>query len=139
MAMHNPPHPGEALREDVLPAINMTVSGLARHIGYSRGQLSTVLNGRAAISADLAHRLELASAAQGSIWPNRRPTTCGRRNTANIPQSRACSSPDPSSPSPDSPAASTAGLFFAHQSGRCGFPFAHDAGPVLTESARMCR
>ena len=52
MAMHNPPHPGEALREDVLPAINMTVSGLARHIGYSRGQLSTVLNGRAAISAD---------------------------------------------------------------------------------------
>ena len=60
MAMHNPPHPGEALREDVLPAINMTVSGLARHIGYSRGQLSTVLNGRAAISADLAHRLELA-------------------------------------------------------------------------------
>ncbi|WP_282098893.1 HigA family addiction module antitoxin [Thauera aromatica] len=44
----------------MLPAINMTVAGLARHIGYSRGQLSTVLNGRAAITADLAHRLELA-------------------------------------------------------------------------------
>lgn len=60
MPMHNPPHPGEALREDVLPAIGMNVSSLARHLGYSRGQLSTVLNGRAAISADLAYRLELA-------------------------------------------------------------------------------
>ena len=60
MPMHNPPHPGEALREDVLPAIGMNVSNLARHLGYSRGQLSTVLNGRSAISADLALRLELA-------------------------------------------------------------------------------
>lgn len=60
MPMHNPPHPGEALREDVLPAIGLSVTGLARHLGYSRGQLSTVLNGHAAISADLAYRLELA-------------------------------------------------------------------------------
>ena len=60
MPMYDPPHPGEALREDVLPAIRMSVSGLARHIGYSRGQLSTVLNCRAAITADLAYRLELA-------------------------------------------------------------------------------
>ncbi len=58
--MHNPPHPGEALREDVLPAIGLSITALAAHLGYSRGQLSTVLNGRAAISADLAHRLELA-------------------------------------------------------------------------------
>ena len=31
MPMYNPPHPGESLREDVLPAIGMSVSGLARH------------------------------------------------------------------------------------------------------------
>lgn len=60
MPMHNPPHPGESLREDVLPEIKMSVAALARHIKYSRGQLSTVLNGRAALTADLAHRLELA-------------------------------------------------------------------------------
>ncbi|WP_397458539.1 HigA family addiction module antitoxin [Pseudomonas asplenii] len=60
MPMHNPPHPGEALREDVLPAVGLSVAALARHLGYSRGQLSTVLNGHAAISADLAYRLELA-------------------------------------------------------------------------------
>jgi len=55
MPMHNPPHPGEALREDVMPAVGLNVTALARHLGYSRGQLSTVLNGRAAITADLAH------------------------------------------------------------------------------------
>ncbi|MBH3458571.1 HigA family addiction module antitoxin [Pseudomonas putida] len=48
------------MREDVLSAIGLSVSALARHLGYSRGQLSTVMNGRAAISADLAYRLELA-------------------------------------------------------------------------------
>lgn len=58
MAMYNPPHPGKSLREDVLPAIGMTVTALARHIGYSRGHLSTVLNERAPVTADLAYRLE---------------------------------------------------------------------------------
>lgn len=38
----------------------MSITALATHLGYSRGQLSTVLNGHAAISAELAHRLELA-------------------------------------------------------------------------------
>ena len=60
MAMFNPPHPGEGLREDVLPAVGLTITALAEHLGYSRGQLSTVLNCRAALSADLAWRLEMA-------------------------------------------------------------------------------
>lgn len=68
MPMHNPPHPGEALREDVLPAIGLSVAALARHLGYSRGQLSTVLNGRASLSADLAHRLELAGLGNARVY-----------------------------------------------------------------------
>lgn len=60
MAMFNPPHPGEGLREDILPALGLSITALAKHIGYSRVQLSTVLNGRAAVSADLAWRLEIA-------------------------------------------------------------------------------
>ncbi len=68
MPMYNPPHPGESLREDVLPAIGLTVSALARHIGYSRGQLSTVLNCHAAITADLAHRLELAGIGSARVY-----------------------------------------------------------------------
>lgn len=68
MPLHNPPHPGEALREDVLPAVKMTVTGLARHLGYSRGKLSTVLNCRTAVSADLALRLELAGLGAARVY-----------------------------------------------------------------------
>jgi addiction module HigA family antidote len=56
--MNNPPHPGETLREDVLPALGLTVTGAARRLGVTRSALSRVLNGRAAISPDMALRLE---------------------------------------------------------------------------------
>jgi addiction module HigA family antidote len=56
--MHNPPHPGETLREDILPALGLTVTEAARHLGVTRSALSRVLNGRAAVSPDLGLRLE---------------------------------------------------------------------------------
>lgn len=68
MPMHNPPHPGEILREDVLPALKMTIGDLAEHLGYSRPHFSSVLNGHAPISADLAFRLELAGLGTGRHW-----------------------------------------------------------------------
>ena len=49
MTMHNPPHPGEGLREDVLPKVKMTVTALAKHLGYSRVQLSNVLQDRKSV------------------------------------------------------------------------------------------
>ncbi|MGE4370935.1 MAG: HigA family addiction module antitoxin [Burkholderiaceae bacterium] len=58
MRMHNPPHPGETLREDVLPALGLSVAEAARQLGVSRVALSRVLHGRAAVSVDLARRLE---------------------------------------------------------------------------------
>ncbi|MCO6692178.1 MULTISPECIES: HigA family addiction module antitoxin [Pseudomonas] len=60
MPLYNPPHPGESLLCDVLPAIEMTVSGLAQHLDYPQVQLAAVLDGSAAISPDLAYRLERA-------------------------------------------------------------------------------
>jgi addiction module HigA family antidote len=56
--MHNPPHPGISLRDDVLPALRLTVTEAARQLGVSRVMFSRVINGRAAISADMALRLE---------------------------------------------------------------------------------
>ncbi len=56
--IHNPPHPGETLREDVLPALSLTVTGAAEQLGVTRAALSRVLNGRAAISPEMALRLE---------------------------------------------------------------------------------
>ncbi len=56
--MHNPPHPGETLREDVLPALGLSVTDAADQLGVTRAALSRVLNGRAAISPQMALRLE---------------------------------------------------------------------------------
>jgi len=56
--MHNPPHPGETLREDILPALALTVTEAAKQLGVTRGTLSKVLNCRAAISPEMALRLE---------------------------------------------------------------------------------
>lgn len=56
--MHNPPHPGLTLRDDVLPALGLGVTQSAAQLGVSRVALSRVLNGRAAITPDMALRLE---------------------------------------------------------------------------------
>jgi addiction module HigA family antidote len=58
MTMHNPPHPGEILRDDVLPELGLGVTDAARQLGVARVTLSRVLHGRAAISAEMALRLE---------------------------------------------------------------------------------
>lgn len=56
--MFNPPHPASILREDVLPALGLTVTAAARQLGVSRVALSRVLNEKAGISVDLARRIE---------------------------------------------------------------------------------
>ena len=56
--MHNPPHPGATLREDVLPVLGLSVTDAASQLGVTRAALSRVLNERAAISPAMALRLE---------------------------------------------------------------------------------
>ncbi|HWR80031.1 MAG TPA: HigA family addiction module antitoxin [Pseudomonas sp.] len=68
MRMHNPPHPAEILREDVLPELDITITDFAAALGYSRVHLSKVLNGRASITPDLAVRLERAGIGRARHW-----------------------------------------------------------------------
>ena len=56
--MYNSPHPGETLRDDVLPALGLSVTDAARELGVTRVTLSRVLNGHAGVSAEMALRLE---------------------------------------------------------------------------------
>ncbi len=58
MKIFNPPHPGLTLRDEVLPALRLGVTQAAEQLDVSRVALSRVLNGRAAISPDMALRLE---------------------------------------------------------------------------------
>jgi addiction module HigA family antidote len=52
-----PTHPGEILREDVLPALNLSVSEAARQLRVTRQTLHRVLSGRSGVSAEMAVRL----------------------------------------------------------------------------------
>ncbi len=56
--MYNPSHLGETLRDDVLPALGLSVTEAADQLGVARPSLSRVLNGRAAISPEMALRIE---------------------------------------------------------------------------------
>ncbi len=64
--MHNPPHPGEILRE-FFPK-GMTVETFAGRLGVSRVQVSRVLNGRSGISADMAIRIGLLTRTTPESW-----------------------------------------------------------------------
>lgn len=67
--MHNPPHPGEVLQDTVLrEAGGLTVTAFARRLGVSRVALSRVVNGRAAVSAELAIRLAAAIGGSAESW-----------------------------------------------------------------------
>ncbi|MEK1943595.1 MAG: HigA family addiction module antitoxin [Pseudomonas sp.] len=68
MVMFNPPHPGETLLEDVLPALNISIAEFARRLGFARETLSRILHGRAPISPDLAVRLERAGISTARLW-----------------------------------------------------------------------
>jgi addiction module HigA family antidote len=52
-----PAHPGEILREDVLPALGLSVADAARQLRISRQMLHSILAGRSAVSPEMAVRL----------------------------------------------------------------------------------
>ena len=70
MKMHNPPHPGEILRELCLEPLNITVTAAAEALGVSRKTLSAILNGRAGISPEMAVRLSIAFGTSAESWLN---------------------------------------------------------------------
>jgi addiction module HigA family antidote len=69
--MHNPPHPGAVLADTVLRKEGgLTVSAFAERLAVSRVALSRVVNGRAAVSAELAIRLAAALGGSAESWLN---------------------------------------------------------------------
>lgn len=66
--MHNPPHPGEVLRDGVFTDTGITVTDFATRLGVTRVTLSRVLNGKSGISADMAVRLAAALGGSAESW-----------------------------------------------------------------------
>jgi addiction module HigA family antidote len=52
-----PVHPGEVLRDSVLPALRLSVAEAARQLGVARQTLHRILAGRAAVTPEMAVRL----------------------------------------------------------------------------------
>ncbi|MFP4603661.1 MAG: HigA family addiction module antitoxin [Halochromatium sp.] len=70
MLMHNPPHPGEIIKELCLEPLGVTVTDAADALGISRKTLSAILNGRAGISPEMAIRLSIAFDTSAESWFN---------------------------------------------------------------------
>ena len=68
--MHNPPHPGEVLRDLCLDPLELTITDAAAALGVSRKTLSAILNGRAGISPEMAIRLSIAFNTTPESWLN---------------------------------------------------------------------
>ena len=68
--MHNPPHPGEVLKELCIEPLGLTVTDAAKALDISRKTLSNILNCRAGISPEMAVRLSIAFKTSSESWLN---------------------------------------------------------------------
>jgi antitoxin HigA-1 len=66
--MHNPPHPGEIIRELCLKPLDISVTEAARSLGVSRKALSELLNGHTGVSPEMALRLSIAFDTTPESW-----------------------------------------------------------------------
>jgi addiction module HigA family antidote len=60
MPMKNPPHPGSLIKTEVIEALGLSVSKAAGLLQVRRATLSDLLNGKSALTPDMALRIEKA-------------------------------------------------------------------------------
>lgn len=70
MRMHNPPHPGEIIKDLCLDPLGLTITETAQALGVSRKTLSAIVNGRASITPEMAVRLSMAFGTSSESWLN---------------------------------------------------------------------
>ena len=71
MLMHNPLHPGEIIKELCLEPLALSVTAAAKTLGVSRKILSSIINGKAGISPEMAVKLSIAFNTSSESWLNR--------------------------------------------------------------------
>ncbi len=67
MPMKNPPHPGELVKDNV-DELGLSVAKAAKGLGVTRQQLYNVINGKSAITPEMAVRLEKALGGTADLW-----------------------------------------------------------------------
>jgi addiction module HigA family antidote len=68
MTMHNPPHPGEFIRETYLAFFDVSVRSMAESLGVSPSTLARIVSMRSAVSPEMALRLSKALGRSPESW-----------------------------------------------------------------------
>ena len=68
MTMYDPPHPGRSIQVNCLEPLGLSVTNAAKGLGVARHTLSRVLNGHAAVSPEMAIRLEEIGWSNAEFW-----------------------------------------------------------------------
>ncbi len=66
--MHNPPHPGEIIREQCIEPLGLTITAAAKGLGVTRKALSELVNGHSGVSPEMAIRLAKAFGSNPETW-----------------------------------------------------------------------
>ncbi len=70
MLMHNPPHPGEIIKNLCLEPLGISITEAAEALGVSRKTLSSIVNAKSGISPEMAVRLSIAFDTSSESWLN---------------------------------------------------------------------
>ena len=68
MTMHNPPHPGEFIRETYIEAFDISIRSLAESLDVSPSTLARIVSVRSAVSPEMALRLSKALGRSPESW-----------------------------------------------------------------------
>ena len=68
MAMYNPPHPGEFIRETYIDPFDISVRSLAESLGVAPSTLARIVSKRSAVSPEMALRLSKALGRSAESW-----------------------------------------------------------------------
>jgi len=82
MPMKNPPHPGDFIRTEIIEPAGLSVTAAAAALQVSRPTLSSLLNGKASLSGNMALRIEKAFGVKMDTPPAREPNPRPARSSA---------------------------------------------------------
>jgi len=68
MTMHNPPHPGEFIRETYIDPFDISIRSLAESLGVAPSTLARIVSMRSGISPEMALRLSKALGRSAESW-----------------------------------------------------------------------
>jgi len=68
MTMHNPPHPGEFIRETYIEPFDISIRSLAANLGVAASTLARIVSERSAVSPEMALRLSKALGRSPESW-----------------------------------------------------------------------